>query len=71
MLETHFESASSDDDVAVIKLNQTFLMNIEGGNTLTFKFKAAHELAEGQEFNFKLAFEFYLKREIGMDDDES
>jgi len=44
-------------------------MNIEGGNTLTFKFKADHDLAEGQEFNFKLVFEFYLKKELEIDED--
>lgn len=50
----------------MIKLNQTLLMNIDGANTLTFKFKA--EKAEGLDYHFNLTFDFYLKREADLMD---
>ena len=40
LLNVFFESTKDEQDIALIKLNQTLLMNIEGGHDLTFKFKS-------------------------------
>ena len=36
-------------------------MNIEGNDTLHLKLKAGRNLKDGETFNFKLKFNFYVK----------
>ena len=61
LVTSHFNSTNiKDDNINLIKLNQTLLMNIESGNSLIFKLKTDEPFADNQVFNLSLNFEFYL-----------